>query len=66
MIEGLSPKQDKISLVGSDEHGVSEDRARAMQEANRSRETMKIVPEDWSILDIFLPPQREHPTQQPT
>jgi hypothetical protein len=51
----------KISLVTADEEQIWEKEIAL----NRRVTKEKIVPEDWSILDIFLPPSRE-PVDQST
>jgi hypothetical protein len=51
----------KISLITADEQQIWEDNI----DLSRRMPTEKIVPEDWSILDIFLPPSRE-PADQAT
>ncbi len=54
------PEQTKISLLTSEEQHIFEE----MVDLDRSTPREKIVPEDWSILDIFLP-SRE-PAEQTT
>jgi len=54
------PEQSKISLLPSEEQHIFEE----MVDLDRSTPREKIVPEDWSILDIFLP-SRE-PAEQTT
>jgi hypothetical protein len=49
----------KISLVTTDEQQVWEDDV----ELYRRMPKEQIVPEDWSILDIFLPPSRDSADQ---
>jgi hypothetical protein len=45
----------KISLVTADEEQIWQEDI----DLTRRMPKEKIVPEDWSILDIFLPPSRE-------
>jgi hypothetical protein len=52
------PEQTKISLLSSEEQHIFE----AMVDLNRSASKERIVPEDWSVLDIFLPSRK--PTEQ--
>jgi hypothetical protein len=52
---------EKISLITTDEQQIWEENI----DLRRRMPKEKIVPEDWSILDIFLPPSRE-PADQPT
>lgn len=64
MRNGRPPQEkisQKISLVTADEQQIWQEDA----DLNRRMPKEKIVPEDWSILDIFLPPSRE-PADQTT
>lgn len=51
----------KISLITADEQQIWEEDV----DLHRRIPREQIVPEDWSILDIFLPPSRES-VDQPT
>ncbi len=53
-------EQTKISLLSSEEQHIFEE----MVDMDRSMPRKKILPEDWSILDILLP-SRE-PAKQTT
>lgn len=60
MKPGQRGNQQRISLEPIDEEQIilHED-----TDASRNQPREKIQPEDWSILDIFLPPAREHAEQ---